>query len=862
MDNKYELLKKIINNFEIEFDGSIISKESLMRGYHEFLSSKISTKGHDVGVVLHTGSICFDIISIVFSAVCNIILCDNNPEDVINSIDKDDIVLYNNKRYKFSGIVDDNNGAALLCQPNNYNLKEYVPKKLWHKIEPYNGFSKSLDGRGIRSSTNDKSTIIARLFELKETDVPSICNKSSIIVMPKGNAESILNKLFIISNDFRVNILDFVTASYFSENEEYQYSGNPGKLEPNLKITSKISVARDLILDRTGNKTTGLFVFGYDNIERNKTELLELMNRRSLIYVFITCNMDLVNTNQIIQEYKETRVLACTKELLLAYPNKIINNNRYTNELNHQINIIIGKKVKSKIIDSESYWDKIEDIKKSLLFIKNSNFYGDEKDNFIRNAFSLIKLFLTVPFPICVLEDLIANNKLEIHSPKLRIKELFILSKQFPDIIRLKSDYVVEQLNIIYSFMLNDTTKYEYLNYLIEDCREGHISIIVHKEYYIKVLENMGINSSIHNKVRLSITTPNKFDNSLIYNKIFVMGIIEGKRFNPFRSNSSNRVFVIMYDFEQVKFNNMMQRAGNLYNFYNVKSGLLENDICNEISQNINNDFAEIDDVDSELELYISSINQLSASNFIKKISQYNAGTLADIIAVGSFTEGGRVLFTKSYKAYVFNMEKENVKELDVEKLSVGDTMIFIKNNNVTKDIVDYILNKLASSKSFSIENKQAYFYSKLWKDVLKNYKDEKGLTYEELAIKFSKIGLTKHVVTIRSWLDDDLHIVGPMDVESYEAIGDLTNNKLIKSDPVRIKESCDVIRKIRVSILKKIGQSIINKLSGRLLPDDDSILQIVYENVNDLAVMLQLESLTYVDAQVPINMTNRPLDL
>lgn len=860
MDNKYELLKKIINNCDIEFDGSIVSKESLMKGYYEFLSSTINSNDHNVGVILHTGSVCFDIISIIFSAIYNVIVCDNNPEDVITSIKKDDIVIYNGKRYKYLGIeVKINTKYAKLCQPNNYNLTNYVRNDSWYKIEPYKGDSETLDGRGIRNINNSRSSIISRLLDINENDIPSICDKSSVMVMSRKKADFILNKLFITLDDFKVGILDITTVSYFSENDEYQYSGNPGKTEPNIKITSKISVARDLILDKTGNKIIGLFVFDNINIENGKTELLELMNRKSLNYVFTACNIASGDMRQVIDEYTDTKVFACTREYLMTCSNKIISNNKLTNELNHQINIIIGKKVKSRCLTSESCWHDIDEIKSSLVFMKNTDFSNDNKEIFIKSAYSLLKLFSTVPFPINVMENMIENNELETRSPKLRLEELYKLSEQFPNIIKIKSDYVVEQLKKIYDFISNDATKYEFLKYLIEECKGGPISVIVQKEYYIKVLDKMGLNLN-----KVIVSTANKFDNSKIYNKVFIIGNIEEKKFNPFRCSSSNRIHVIIYDFEQEKFNYLMRKADDINRIYNLKSGLIENNDDNgyELNQIVLNDHSEKNDLDFELELYISQINQLDASSFITKVSQNNVGMLTDIIAIGSFTDGGKALFTKSYRAYVFNFEKEEVKEVDVDKLSVGDTLIFTKNNNVTKDIVDYILNKLASSKSFSTEHKKAHFYAKLWKDVLKNFKEENNLTYEELALRFRKIGIAKHVVTIRSWLDDDLHIVGPKDIESYEAIGELTNNKLIKSDPKKIQESCDIIRKIRVSILKKIGQSIINKLSGHMLPEDDSILQIVYENVNDLAVMLQLESITYVDYQVPINLINRPLDL
>ena len=48
-----------------------------------------------------------------------------------------------------------------------------------------------------------------------------------------------------------MNLLDIVPAAYYtSGGEELQFGNNPSKAEPVLKVTSKISSARDLVLDR------------------------------------------------------------------------------------------------------------------------------------------------------------------------------------------------------------------------------------------------------------------------------------------------------------------------------------------------------------------------------------------------------------------------------------------------------------------------------------------------------------------------------------------------------------------------------------------------------------------------------------
>lgn len=46
-----------------------------------------------------------------------------------------------------------------------------------------------------------------------------------------------------------------VTASYFTEEDEYRYGGNAGKNEPTLKFTAKVSAARPITLVKARKQT-------------------------------------------------------------------------------------------------------------------------------------------------------------------------------------------------------------------------------------------------------------------------------------------------------------------------------------------------------------------------------------------------------------------------------------------------------------------------------------------------------------------------------------------------------------------------------------------------------------------------------
>ena len=62
-------MNKIIEKCDVCINGSVVSKELLIKTFSSFVSSTIEDKQHNVGIVLHTGSVCFDAILLSFAAI-------------------------------------------------------------------------------------------------------------------------------------------------------------------------------------------------------------------------------------------------------------------------------------------------------------------------------------------------------------------------------------------------------------------------------------------------------------------------------------------------------------------------------------------------------------------------------------------------------------------------------------------------------------------------------------------------------------------------------------------------------------------------------------------------------------------------
>ena len=82
-------------------------------------------------------------------------------------------------------------------------------------------------------------------------------------------------------------------------------------------------------------------------------------------------------------------------------------------------------------------------------------------------------------------------------------------------------------------------------------------------------------------------------------------------------------------------------------------------------------------------------------------------------------------MLSKHYEAYVLNDENGEVEKKKVEELKVGDEMVFLKRDDDTKDIVDYILKELIDSGKISDEIKSDYEMSRRWKKDLLEYMEK-----------------------------------------------------------------------------------------------------------------------------------------
>lgn len=864
-------LLRLTDICDIYFEGLLISKEQIIKEYASFLASTLSNEDHSVSIALHTGSVCFDIVSALIAAFGCLVLDVTTPEQVISSLNIGDMVMYKSQRYRWRGIKclegqpylvleqdgRGQNGKAIVSVPyeSNKNL-----------IKPYFGRSELTDGRGIRREKANRASFISNILDVSLSEIPGIAGLSTVVVSERRRFERIVRGIEIVyDGDKRIGFLDAFTASYYTEGgEEHQYGNNPAKIEPVLKITGNISTARDLVLDRRGNKTVGLVVLSSSIASKENSELADLLGRKRLRFVHVAEGIYSDNAAIIVDMQEDAAVFACTKEFLLQKSLPVRVSNHFTFEMDRQIDNILKNSVAAIGVEGGFSWDKLRNIKKTLWMIQKSEWNDGLKNDFIISAYSLLKLFLTAVFSMDTLEVAIKEGQLDasIISPALKINKLWELAES-AGMMEYQCAYIVDELETFYKKNFDRCLKYDALKQHLEGSNERKIAVVVPKAYYIELL----VRNEIIRGNKVTITTANRFDNSIEYDEVIAVGDFYGKRFNPLNCRAASDITILLYFCEAHCFKYKQKQAMDFENVLNLRAGVGNVAMFDGGMQDIVDNF-NVGNIEAfnketlELERYINSINTFDIGKLLTHTPGAEGVSLSsEIVAVGNFINGEHILFSKYYKAIVFDPIKGMVIENDTENLTAGDILVFAKRNNYTQNMVDFIYERLQTTGRLSTEVLNATEKVCYWKEVLREYKNLHNLSYRDIAKRLREFGSSLQEVTIRQWLIEESHIVGPRDEMTLKQIAELTQDPYLLGNTRGYHEACRIVRRQRKEILEIIGKAITYKLSGHILPMG-SVLEFVCENVESLSETLELESVVLLDEAivVPTNLINKPI--
>ena len=133
----------------------------------------------------------------------------------------------------------------------------------------------------------------------------------------------------------------------------------------------------------------------------------------------------------------------------------------------------------------------------------------------------------------------------------------------------------------------------------------------------------------------------------------------------------------------------------------------------------------------------------------------------------------------------------------------------------------------------------------------------DNNMSYQDLSDKLAIMGCDKHQVTIRSWLYEETHIVGPRDLDDFYAI-----TKLVKGHTAEeLKKGCDEIRSLRTRILRLLGKVIIKRMSA---DKSDELWDTVLSKAENLSQIEQITDINDVvdGKRMSLNLINKPLNI
>lgn len=869
---------RALGKCKLSLDGQIISEEILMKSYIKFLSETSQKDAHNIGFALHTGSIVFDALSVFWATVSCLIANKSDPEDVIQSLNTGDLVIYNNNRgghdrYRFDG-TETIKGMeyAVLRKDDKSNNCLKLPRPMWNKILPYLGEATTLYDQEMKQSDTVRRRFFTNILEIQENAIPSVFETSVVFVMPREKADHIAKGLSISFFGYTLDLLDLVTASYYTDNGEIRYRGNSGRNEPVLKFTSKLSIGRKLMLQKRGNIHCGLFVCDDEIIRKSQTELPELLNRKSIPFIFTTACIDSEPTFELLETQEEATAFACTKDFLLSNLLTVQEKNDYTKEIYARVESIVDHEVKYQLVDGFVDWNTFKNFKKGMFSIRNSDYKTDDLDDFIINAWTLFNLFQTMAFSIADLEKLINDGSIPTALPADRIKKLKELEYLFPDFIREKTSVIIALLEMCYAELRDEKLNYRHkasaLERILFENKGKKICIVVPKAYYEKVLNQSRAVQVAKSAGEVTIVTANRFDNNSLYDLIICTGDYKGSRYDSFRCMAAPCIISLLYGFERNTWISQKRKAASAVRLINKRSytTVIEEEDPeliydeNESESEITEIIEQTDDTESYIRKLQTRLPELQSYS---KNSD-NAVKETDIAAIVTFESGEKAFLTPYYEACVFNEEEESIKEIHINEsdLNEGDYIVFTRNDSMMHDIVDDILTLLIQDGKLAEEEIEDYKRSKAWKNKLRAYKKISHLRSRDLAERMRKNGISITENTIRIWTDPEAHTVGPRKLETVSVIGKIVFDEEMMNHPEITMNSCRRIRQRRRKILDIIGNTIIEMLSRRRTKSNDPSERDIQERISTQADIMRIESFIRVSKKVPNAFVNRPVSL
>ena len=803
------------------------------------------------------------IVTLIIMGLYCLISDQTKPEEIVNNLKSGDYVIYNGSRGIFTGF--DKNGLAVIKQMNRaLPLIDHVPVSRFHLIKPYYGEATSLDGKGIRGIPSKRRNYLSSLLAVNKSELPAEVSNSVVIVTDRGTSDNIMRKTKLkVPSGNILPISGLFSSAYYTENDIYHYAGNIAKADPIFRFTGRVSIAREMIIEDDNEKIVSLVVCGQNVLESGESELMSLYGRRSLPHICIINRTNSWNASRINNIFPETQFFAWTKPVLKQY---IALGKNYVDasedSMSRKLTGIIGDICESntQIIPCGNpiSIEQNTNLRKALWQISKSDYSNPEKERFIVIGFSLLKLFTHSIVPLQLFERHATTGVINVRMPSDQLKELKAIMDGFDGILLEYMKIVFDGLSEFYSNIEYRNEKFAYLfDCLINSTPNDQYTVIVPKEYhalsFIACFRKK--DSFILKRIRFVVSERHNFESDS--GNVICTGAFSSKHFNPYNDIARN-ISILSYSHEKSTLSYLSQVSRRLELLYSGKNIAEKMVFAKAMPEVAPQEDLQENLLTEELETYIK---QVTISNAVATVgaNAVSGHSMVPICRIVLFESGQKAFLTKYYIAYSLNETLGTVIEKGVSDLRQGDYLVFRNFGDQAGDIVDELLQQLVENKNSDVTIAHAFELSKRWKIVLGEYMRSQKLSFQEVSKKLSKLGHKKHEVTIRSWLNNETHIVGPREEDSFIAIALITGDTDMLDNPQKYRDACRLVRATRIRILKYIGINIINAM-GHKDKNKDEFLESIIGDVSGLAGIQRIENIVEpTNLDMPVSVVNQP---
>lgn len=881
MEKSREGLCELIEKVNILYNGFSISKEIILDVEKRFLTEAFDEDTHKTLFVQHTGSDLYDAVAMAVVTMAIILLDNSKAVDVVNEIKEGDLVTYHSKRWIYSGM-------AFLYGMDRYVLKDdkgcttYLLEDSMCDVLPYNGKSKNLDGKGIGKSKSKRTEFLEEVAGLKRNEIPAIPAQSVVVFIDNHRFDELLNGISISYGAKEYYLLDLVTASFFTDNNELKKRGNANNNEAMLKATLSIDKAREMVKAKHGNFIMGLLVLDDRSYQKYGLDLEELLYRKKLPFSILLTKLSMDRWIRAqLENQDDIMVLPCTSEYL-----KSLDSNRESNFLADNLALTAfreeiqnAKWGESRLhfVDSTFTWGDIKRIKENIAFVIGNCLEDPMAVEFSRWAYSMIKLFNNAVFSFEEYENLSSNyaEMRDFSMPSKQIEEYKSSIDKFPLAVRRQSQIILDYIELKYKEHMESNSKREALREIFKDLELTNMLVIVPNVRYKPFVERFypkTWKAVLKNKYVIATESQAKKMDISQFSDIYYLSLMNVSKYNPFDNVFFTSVDILVYDSQMrlykslyrefVDYKKMLNKRAyevtdEILKYSDNSEGYLTEDFEDETEVL---DVSEVVELDNEI--HQSFMRMFLQSERFKSQRDYSDNLRGGVrfleaYKYANFVTGENIIFTKGYTAYVVDADKQSVVERAVDELKEGDQLIFTINDDNTKDIVDELLVGVAEKNP---EVERYYQLVNSWKEACRNYRYDNNLKYTQLSKMFATKGYKAQPQVIRSWLDEQSHIVGPKQDETFMYIQQVFGESVLPENYMDYAVATKYIRSARVKILKLIEKAVI---SENIEFDDNShIFDGLNERIQETAIIKQIE---HIEAIEPFNIAgyraNKPIE-